>query len=78
MTEPGRSSFLKRTLHNLRSGWQAIAGSTYDAAAASMRPDLPGDDAERLERQMRACLASRGGESPPGPRRRRSDTSTWP
>ena len=62
MTEPGRSSFLNRTLHNLRSGWQAIAGSTYDAAAASMRPDLPGDDAERLERQMRACLASRGGE----------------
>ena len=39
-----------------------IAGSTYDAEAASTRPDLPDEDAERLREQMRAGLGTRGGE----------------
>ncbi len=56
------SGFLDRTLRNLRRAWRGIAGAAYDADAASLRPDLPDDDAERLREQMRACLESRGGE----------------
>ena len=62
MNEHNKSSFLDRTLRNLRKAWRGIAGSAYDAAAASLRPDLPGEDAERLREQMRACLETRGGE----------------
>ena len=62
MSEQGKTSFLDRTLRNLRSVWQGIAGAEYDAAAASLRPDLPDDDAARLREQMRACLETRGGE----------------
>ena len=62
MNEPNKSGFLDRTLRNLRKAWRGIAGTAYDAAAASMRPDLPGEDAERLREQMRACLETRGGE----------------
>ncbi len=56
------NGFLDRTLRNLRSAWRGIAGAAYDATAASLRPDLPEEDAERLREQMRACLESRGGE----------------
>ena len=62
MNEHNKSGFLDRTLRNLRKAWRGIAGSAYDAAAASMHPDLPGEDAERLREQMRACLETRGGE----------------
>ena len=62
MSEHGGSGFLDRTLRNLRSAWQGIAGAEYDAAAASLRPDLPDEDAARLREQMRACLETRGGE----------------
>jgi malonyl-CoA decarboxylase len=62
MSQNSPSTFIDRTLGNLRGAWQAIAGSTYDAAAASTRPDLPDDDAERLREQMRSCLETRGGE----------------
>ncbi|MDA0997828.1 MAG: hypothetical protein O2944_06445 [Proteobacteria bacterium] len=54
--------FLDRTLRNLRNGWRAIAGSTYDAEAASARPDLPDNDLDAIRRQMRACLDNKGGE----------------
>jgi len=54
--------FLDRTLRNLKSAWQAIAGSSYDATAASSRPDLPDGDLELLKEQMQACLETRGGE----------------
>ncbi len=56
MSEQGSISFLDRTLRNLRSAWQGIAGAKYDAAAASLRPDLPDEDAARLREQMRSCL----------------------
>ncbi len=55
-------SFLDRTLRNLKSGWRAIAGTTYDADAASARPDLPDDDLASIRRQMQACLDNKGGE----------------
>ena len=57
-----KSGFFKQAVRRLRTSWQSIAGSEYDASAASMRPHLPGDDIERLRKQMRACLDVRGGE----------------
>ncbi len=57
-----KSGVLQRTLRNLRAGWQSIAGDDYNASAASTRPDLPKDDADKLRRQMRDCLNNRGGE----------------
>ncbi|MED5396668.1 MAG: malonyl-CoA decarboxylase [Pseudomonadota bacterium] len=62
MPDEQNSSFLDRTLRKLRTGWQAIAGSSYDEAAASSRPDLPGGDLDRLRAQMHECLGVRGGE----------------
>ncbi len=62
MTESGKTGFLERTLNNLRTVWQGIAGAEYDESAASLQPDLPDDDAARLREQMRACLETRGGE----------------
>ena len=56
------SNRLRQALRTLRWRWQNIAGSEYDAEAASTRPDLPEDDQERLRRQMRECLEARGGE----------------
>ncbi|NQV98149.1 MAG: malonyl-CoA decarboxylase [Rhodospirillales bacterium] len=56
------SSFLDRTLNNLKSGWQAIAGASYDATVASDRPDLPEGDQQRIRQQMLDCLGSKGGE----------------
>ena len=56
------SSFLDRTMRNLKSAWRTIAGSSYDVMAASSRPGLPEKDRELLREQMRACLETRGGE----------------
>jgi malonyl-CoA decarboxylase len=62
MDDQPKTGLLDRTLRKLRKGWQTIAGSDYDADAASSRPDLPGDDLDRLRNQMRDCLEVRGGE----------------
>lgn len=56
------SGFFKQALRTLRARWQTIAGAEYDADAASLRPDLPGEDIDRLRQQMNACLEARGGE----------------
>lgn len=53
---------LRQAFRTLRWRWQNIAGSEYDAEAASTRPDLPSDDQDRLRRQMHECLEARGGE----------------
>ena len=57
-----KSSFLERTLYNLKSGWQNIAGASYDASVASYRPDLPDIDQKRIQQQMLICLEGKGGE----------------
>jgi len=57
-----KRSFLERTLYNLKSGWQSIAGASYDASAASNRPDLPEGDQKRIHQQMLNCLEGKGGE----------------
>ncbi|MEX2312358.1 MAG: malonyl-CoA decarboxylase, partial [Rhodospirillales bacterium] len=56
------TSFLDRTISNLRDGWRAIAGSSYDLTTAMARPDLPDSDLETLRKQMQACLNNKGGE----------------
>lgn len=62
MTTQDKTSPWKQAVRRLRASWQTIAGSEYDAEAASMRPDLPGDDLLRLRKQMEACLQVHGGE----------------
>jgi len=62
LTKTDDGGLLKQALRTLRWRWQNIAGTDYDAEAASTRPDLPEDDRERLRRQMRECLEGRGGE----------------
>ena len=62
MNEHAPKSFLDRALDNLRAAWQSIAGSGEDVDISGLRPDLPDDDAQRLKKQMLACLAGRGGE----------------
>ena len=53
---------LDRTLRNLRTGWRNIAGTSYDAEAASHRPDLPNEDLPAIREQIAACLEGKGGE----------------
>lgn len=62
MNEAAPRSFLDRALDNLRGAWRSIAGSAYDATAASLHPDLPDGDLDRLRQQMRECLEARGGD----------------
>jgi malonyl-CoA decarboxylase len=57
-----KTGFLDRTLLKVRRAWGGIAGSAFDAATASLHPDLPEKAAESLYEQMRACLEPRGGE----------------
>ncbi len=57
-----KAGLFDRTLRNLRTGWRSIAGTSYDAEAASHRPDLPEDDLPALREQMAACLEGKGGE----------------
>jgi len=57
-----KAGILNRTLRNLRKGWRTIAGTSYDAEAASHRPDLPENDVPALREQMIACLEGKGGE----------------
>ncbi|MDD9878612.1 MAG: malonyl-CoA decarboxylase, partial [Magnetovibrio sp.] len=62
MSVQTKAGLLDRTLRNLRHGWRNIAGTNYDAEAASHRPDLPEDDVPALREQMAACLEGKGGE----------------
>jgi malonyl-CoA decarboxylase len=62
MNDKNKFGFLDRTLKNLRNAWKGIAAAEYNESAASMQPDLPKIDAERLLEQMHACLETRGGE----------------
>jgi malonyl-CoA decarboxylase len=55
-------SFLDRTLRNLRSAWTELSGSTRYYLSGAPRPDLPGDDLDKIRQQMLDCLDARGGE----------------
>jgi malonyl-CoA decarboxylase len=56
------AGFLDRTLSNLRGAWRDIAATAKTALTNQPRPELSRDDAERLRRQLRDCLDSKGGE----------------
>jgi malonyl-CoA decarboxylase len=66
MTDRSSSGFLDtvvdRTLSNLRTVWHDIAASARGAWNGAPRPDLSGDDVERLRGQLRDCLEGKGGE----------------
>ena len=61
MTPPG-TGILQRALVNLRNAWRAISQSGRTGEAPKLHPDLPDEDAKTLQRQMRECLESKGGE----------------
>ena len=62
MNEPLPRTFLSKAIANLKDMWHGIADTGYSVEAASLRPDLPDGDLDRVRRQMRECLESRGGE----------------
>ena len=67
MSERGSISFLDgmmdRTLGRLRSAWRDIAGQALGAWSSPLpRPELTGEDMQRVREQLRACLEGRGGE----------------
>jgi len=55
-------SVFDRTLGNLRTVWRDIAASARGVLSSAPRPDLAGDDIDRVRGQLRDCLESRGGE----------------
>jgi malonyl-CoA decarboxylase len=55
-------SVFDRTIGNLRHVWRDIAASARGVLTSAPRPDLSGDDADRLRGQLRDCLEGRGGE----------------
>jgi malonyl-CoA decarboxylase len=62
-TGPGfLDSVFDRTLGNLRTVWRDIASSARGALSSAPKPDLAGDDIDRLRSQLRDCLDGRGGE----------------
>ena len=56
------TGFLNKTFRNIKRVWREIAASEYDAEKATLRPDLPRNDAKKLLRQMHSCLENLGGE----------------
>jgi malonyl-CoA decarboxylase len=57
MADGPTNGFLDRTLNQLRSAWNDIAGR-----GDAVRPDLPEDDVARIRAMMVECLAGKGGE----------------
>jgi malonyl-CoA decarboxylase len=56
------SSLLDRTYGRLTRMLRDAAGEARVRLTGQVRPELPPDDAERLRRQIDACLNARGGE----------------
>jgi malonyl-CoA decarboxylase len=61
MTQAQAGSLLAR-IRGLAGKWRGIAGAAKAGGEVALAPDLPEGDLGPLERQMRACLAARGGE----------------
>ena len=65
MTDPAPAGFFEgvfdRTLTNLRNAWRDISESARGVLGGAPRPDLPGEDASRLQQQMLSCLDVRAG-----------------
>jgi len=61
-TETSSGDLVDRTLTNLRNAWREMTDSARVALTGAVRPDLPPEDTERIERQITACLEGLGGE----------------
>ncbi len=55
-------SVFDRTIGNLRHVWRDIAASARGVLSSAPRPDLSGEDADRVRTQLRECLEGKGGE----------------
>jgi malonyl-CoA decarboxylase len=55
-------SVFDRTIGNLRLVWRDIAASARGVLSSAPRPDLSGEDADRVRTQLRDCLEGKGGE----------------
>jgi malonyl-CoA decarboxylase len=55
-------ALVDRTLTNIRNAWREMTDSARVVLTGAVRPDLPPEDSERIERQITACLEGRGGE----------------
>ena len=66
MSDRGSTGFfdsvLDRTMSNLRTVWRDIATSARGVLSSAPRPELSGEDLDRLRGQLRDCLDGRGGE----------------
>ncbi len=62
MNATAPTSFLDRTVRNLRGAWRDIADRTSEIFSSTPSPDLPDKDMENLRAQLRDCLEGRGGE----------------
>ena len=62
MNEQTSIGLIDRALGRMRRAWRDVAGSEDVALAGTLRPELPPEDAERLRRQINACLRGLGGE----------------
>tara|TARA_E500000318_G_scaffold30322_2_gene30085 strand:- start:79 stop:1497 length:1419 start_codon:yes stop_codon:yes gene_type:complete len=56
------TSFIDRTLTNLRQAWSGLSDSTRHMLSGLPRPDLPDEDLERVRQQMENCLTVRADE----------------
>jgi malonyl-CoA decarboxylase len=62
MSEPQRSGLIDRAFGRVRRALREVAGSTRVTLTGTLRPDLPPEDSERLQRQIELCLQGLGGE----------------
>lgn len=57
------ASFTTRTVSNLLRTWQDVASTARSAVGGeAVRPSLPNNDLAYFNRQIKACLESKGGE----------------
>ena len=67
MNEPahkksGLSHLRRRTVVGLLRTWREVKGTARHAIGAEVRPSLPKEDIEHLQKQMQLCYDSPGGE----------------
>lgn len=59
---PSLSSLRRRTVVSLLRTWREVKGSARHAIGREVRPGLPKEDVEYLQKQMQLCFESPGGE----------------
>ena len=58
----GLTHLRRRTVIGLLRAWQEVKGTARYVIGAEVRPDLPKEDIEHLQKQMQLCFDSPGGE----------------